>query len=143
MPISLQVSRSLSCSGELRHGITALPSGPGAGRKRLRAPTRLLTGPSSPPMTTSGRPLSRQKTACWEKELCLRKARAPAAAFLLLLPLPLLSESNQLGWSGEGGSEEAVRLVRSESRLSCLRGVQRSASARVAQESGADGPPAR
>lgn len=123
IPISLQVSRSVSWSGEVKHSITALPSGPGAGRKRLRASTSFLTEVSSPPMTTSGRPLRRQNTACWENEFCLRNLRALSPALFLLF----LSERVLLWmfWVGEGRSEELVKLVRSDasSTLNSLRGA--------------------
>lgn len=124
IPISLQVSRSVSWSGVVKHSITAFPPGPGAGRKRLRASTSFLTKLSSPPMTTSGRPLRRQNTACWENELCLRNLRALSPAFLLLI----LSERLLLWtfWVGVGGSEEPVKLAQSDtsSMLSSLRGAR-------------------
>lgn len=123
-PISLQVSRSVSCSGVLRHGITAAPMGPGAGRKRLRASTCWRRTAWSAPTTTSVRPLSRQNTACWEKELCLMNLRALRAAFLLLF----LCQQLLLLWMllGEGGAEEPVMLVLSDasSMLGSLRGGQ-------------------
>ena len=137
IPISLQVSRSVSWSGVVKYSITALLSGPGAGRKRLRASTSFLTKPSSPPTTTSGRPLKRQNTACWEYEFCLRNLRALRPALLLLF----LSERVLL-WIlrlGVGGSEEPVKLLQSDasSMLSSLRGAQGgdhcSTSARVTE----------
>lgn len=137
IPISLQVSRSVSWSGVVKYIITALLSGPGAGRKRLRASTSFLTKPSSPPTTTSGRPLRRQNTACWENEFCLRNLRALSPALLLLF----LSERVLL-WIfrlGVGGSEEPVKLLQSDasSMLSSLRGAQGgdhcSTSARVTE----------
>lgn len=98
-------------------------------------------------MMTKGRPLRRQKTACWENEFCLRNLRAPtAAALLLFFLLSETSELLQMYWTGEGGSEEVVKLVWSDSSsmLSWLRGtlggVQRSASAKLTQRSGADEP---
>lgn len=134
-PISLQVSRSVSWRGVVKHIFTALLWGPGAGRKRVRASTVFLTRFSSPPMTTSGRPLRRQNTACWENELCLINLRALSPAFLLLL----LSQQMLLWifWMGDGGSEDSVKLmllsVDSSSTLSSLRGGrgedQRSTSA--------------
>lgn len=135
IPISLQVSRSVSWSGVVKHSTTAFPSGPGAGRKRLRASTSFLTIFSSPPMTTSGRPLRRQNTAWWENEFCLTNLRALSPAFLLLF----LSERvlPWTFWVGEGGSEEPLKLVQSDasSTLSSLRGAQggdhRSTSARA------------
>lgn len=138
MPISLQVSRSVTWSGEVKHAITAFPSGPGAGRKRLRASTRFLMDPSSPPMMTSGRPLRRQKTACWEKEFCLRNLRARSAALLRFL-LSETSERLRTYWTGEGGSEEVVTLVRSDSSsmLSWLRGTLGGDQPSASQRSGA------
>ncbi|KAG7234815.1 hypothetical protein INR49_003962, partial [Caranx melampygus] len=135
----VQVSRSVSWRGVVKHSITAFPSGPGAGRKRLSASTSFLTRVSSPPTTTSGRPLRRQNTACWENEFCLRNLRALSPAFLLLLLLcARVLLLLWMFWVGEGGSEEPVKLVQSEasSTLSSLRGVQggdqRSNSARAA-----------
>lgn len=96
-------------------------------------------------MTTNGRPLRRQNSACWENEFCLRNLRARTAALLLFL----LSETSELLWTywmGEGGSKEPVKLVWSEasSMLSWLSGtlggVQRSASAEFTRTSGAEEP---
>lgn len=119
MPMSLQVSRSVSCRAVVRLGITAPPSG--AGRNRLSPSTVFLTKPSSPPTTTSGRPDSRQNTACWENEFCLRNLSALSPAFLLLLSdwVPVTF------CVGEGWSEELVALVHSEvsSTLSIRPGV--------------------
>lgn len=125
MPISLQVSRSLSCSGTVKLGITTLPSGPGAGRKRLRASTCFPTSFSSPPMTTSGRPLSRQNKACWENEFCFRNLRALSPAFLLLFLREWVLRWVEF-WLGEGGSDELMKLVQSDasSMLSSLRGAR-------------------
>lgn len=125
IPMSLQVSRSVSWRGVAKHDITALPSAPGAGRKSLKPSTSFLTSCSSPPMTTSGRPISRQKMACWEKESCLmnRRARRPALLLLLFLSTHVLV---RLTVVGDGGSELLVKLVQSEnsSTLSSLRGAQ-------------------
>lgn len=124
IPMSFQMSRSVSWSGVVKHAITALPQVPGAGRKSLRPSTSFLTNLSSPPMTISGRPISRQKMAWRENESCLMNLRAlsPALLLFLLLSTQVLV---RLTVVGDGGSELLVKLVQSEtsSTLSSRRGA--------------------